>query len=403
VKVVLGVSGSIAAYKSAELVRRFVERGDEVQVLLTRSAGEFITPLTLAVLSRRPVHDNLFGSAATVDHVELAKWADILLVAPATAEVIAKLAHGFADDFLSTYALAHRKPMLLAPAMESSMWAHPAVSANVEILKSRHARLVGPNAGFLASGAEGPGRMAEPAEIVEAAAAWIEGRHDLEGTRVLVTAGATREEIDAIRFVSNRSSGKMGVGLANAARSRGASVTLLLGGSSEGPGGRDITVRRFESASDLKALLDEEFERCDVLVMAAAVADFIPERVGRRLHRSDGPRSLSLTPGADVLASLAPRKGSRLVVAFAAEAGDGQESRVRQKLTEKSADWIVWNDVSKPGIGFESDDNEVVLLSSSGKRADIGRANKAEIADRIWDVVAPSVPTLPSKAVPERV
>ena len=397
--IVLGITGSIAAYKSGDLVRRFVERGDEVQVVLTRTAAKFVTPLTLSVLSRRPVHETLFGPSATVDHVELARWADALVVAPATAELLAKLAHGMADDFLSTYALAHHKPLLIAPAMESAMWAHPAVAANVQTLRSRGARFVGPNSGFLASGSEGAGRMAEPQEVLEAAVELVEGKRDLEGLRVLVTAGPTRESIDAIRFLSNRSSGKMGVQLAEKARARGARVTLLLGGGASVSAPRALTVRRFETASDLQALLDEEFENCDVLVMAAAVADFIPERLGRRIHRSEGPRSVSLTPGADLLASLSPKKGNRLVVAFAAESGEGQEERARQKLASKKADWIVWNDVSKPGVGFESDDNEVVLISSAGKRIELDRRSKADIADKIWDAVSS---TLAWKAIPEQ-
>ncbi|MGH9443090.1 MAG: bifunctional phosphopantothenoylcysteine decarboxylase/phosphopantothenate--cysteine ligase CoaBC [Thermoanaerobaculia bacterium] len=401
-KIVLGVTGSIAAYKSGDLVRRFIERGDEVQVVLTRTAREFVAPLALAVLSRRPVHESLFGDhASSVDHVDLARWADVLIVAPATAEVLAKLAHGFADDFLSTYALAHHKPLLIAPAMESAMWAHPAVAANAEVLRSRGARFVGPNSGFLASGGDGPGRMAEPAEVLEAAVSLVEGKHDLEGVRVLVSAGPTREAIDPIRFVSNRSSGRMGFELAEKARARGARVTLLLGGGSvpTSSDARGMTVHRFESSSDLQALLEREFESCDVLVMAAAVADFIPEKLGRRIHRSEGPRSLSLAPGEDLLASLAPRKGNRLVVAFAAESGDGQEERARQKLASKKADWIVWNDVSAPGIGFESPDNEVVLLSSAGKRIEIDRRSKADVAEKIWDAVSS---TLSWKTIPER-
>lgn len=399
-KIILGISGSIAAYKSCDLVRRFVERGDEVQVVLTRTAAEFVTPLTLAVLSRRPVHDRLFGAEATVDHVELARWADVLVIAPATAEVLAKLANGFADDFLSTYALAHRKPLLIAPAMESAMWAHPAVAANVETLRARNVRFVGPNTGFLASGGEGFGRMAEPAQILEAVAALIEGKHDLEGVRVLVTAGATREPVDPIRFVSNRSSGKMGIEIAEKARLRGARITLLLGAGAAAPQGLGMSIRRFETAADLQSLLESEFESCNVLVMAAAVADFIPEKLGRRLHRSEGPRSLSLTPGTDLLASLAAKKGNRLVVAFAAESGDGQEERARQKLSSKNADWIVWNDVPKPGIGFESDENEVVLLSSSGKRVEVSRRSKGEVAEKIWDAISS---TLSWKAIPEQV
>lgn len=389
-KIVLGVTGSIAAYKSAEIIRLFQEREDEVQVILTRTAAEFITPVTLSVLSKRPVYQSLFdpGRGSTVDHVELAAWADLLLIAPATAEVIGKLAHGLADDFLSTYALAHSGPVLLAPAMETAMWSHAAVAANVETLTGRGIRLCGPASGALASGGEGVGRMAEPEEIVEAATALVEGREDLRGIRVLVTAGATREPIDPIRFVSNRSSGKMGCAIADRARARGAEVTLLAGAGVHIGLPRGVGVRRFETSADLKKLLEAEFSRCDVLVMAAAVSDFIPEKVGRRLHRSEGTRSIALSPGEDLLGSLSREKGSRVIVAFAAETGDGQEQRAREKLAAKNADWIVLNDVSKAGAGFEAEENEVVLLSSTGKRIEVPRRDKSEVAEKIWDAIS---------------
>lgn len=390
-KIVLGVTGSIAAYKSAEIVRLFREKGDEVQVVLTRTAAEFITPVTLSVLSKRPVYQSLFdpgrGSTA-VDHVELAAWADLLLIAPATAEVIGKLAHGLADDFLSTYALSHSGPVLLAPAMESAMWSHAAVAANVATLTARGIRLCGPASGALASGGDGVGRMADPDQIVEAAAAIVEGREDLRGVRVLVTAGATREAIDPIRFVSNRSSGKMGAAIADRARARGADVTLLAGAGVSVELPKGVTARRFESAADLKKLLEAEFSRCDVLVMAAAVSDFIPEKLGRRLHRSEGARSVALSPGEDLLASLAREKGSRVIVAFAAETGDGQEERAREKLAAKNADWIVLNDVSKESAGFEADENEVVLISATGKRIEVPLRQKGEVAEKIWDAIS---------------
>jgi phosphopantothenoylcysteine decarboxylase/phosphopantothenate--cysteine ligase len=399
-KVVFGVTGGIAAYKAAETVRRLAERGDEIQVIFTRNASEFVAPLTFSVLSRRPVLTGLFDdkTAPAVDHVELAAWADLLLIAPATADVIAKLARGIADDFLSTYHLSHHKPVLLAPAMESAMWAHPAVAENVETLRRRDVRLVGPKTGPLASGRSGVGRMAEPEEIVRAAVLLIEGKCDLEGLRVLVTAGPTRERIDPIRLLTNRSSGRMGFALAEAARDRGAAVTLLAGpGSAAAPDG--VALRRFESVRDLQKLLDEEFERCDVLAMAAAVSDFIPEEIGRRLHRSEGSRSVTLTPGPDLLAGLAPRKGQRLVVAFAAEGRDAEEN-ARRKMEAKGADWIVVNDVSRPDIGFDAQDNEVLLLSRSGKRLEVSRRPKREIAEKIWDAVSSD---LSWKTIPEQI
>ncbi|HTD51390.1 MAG TPA: bifunctional phosphopantothenoylcysteine decarboxylase/phosphopantothenate--cysteine ligase CoaBC, partial [Thermoanaerobaculia bacterium] len=305
--VVLGVSGGIAAYKAVEVLRGLVQRGVEVQVALTRGARQFISPLTFAVLSGREVHTEVWrgGNAPTVDHVAMADWADLLVIAPATAHTIGKLAHGLADDFLSTYFLAHRQPVLLAPAMESAMWEHPSVQANREALSARGVQFIGPEIGFLASGHEGPGRMAEPAQIVDEVWRLLAATRDLGGLRVLVTAGPTRERIDPIRFVSNRSSGKMGYALAQAARDRGARVTLL-----SGPTGLDrpegVRFLTFETAADLHALLVQEFPECDVLVMAAAVADFIPQESNDRLHREDGDRQVLFRRGQDILASLAP-------------------------------------------------------------------------------------------------
>ena len=383
-RIVLGVSGSIAAYKAAEVVRRFRDRGDEVKVVFSRSAEKFVAPLTFSVLSGNPVLSDPFVPSAAVEHVALAGWAELLVVAPASADMIAKLAHGLADDALATYALSHAGPVLLAPAMETAMWENPAVAANVETLRARGIRFVGPASGFLASGRAGTGRMAEPDEVVDAAV--LRASEDLAGRKVLVTAGPTREPIDPVRFVSNRSSGKMGHALAERARARGADVVLLTG--SDRPVAPGIEAVRFETAADLKRLLDERFEACDVLVMAAAVADFVPERLPRRLHRSEGPRSVSLAPGEDLLAGIAARKGSRVVVAFAAESGDGQEERARRKLAAKNADWIVWNDVGREGVGFGSDENEVVLLSASGQRLEVSRRPKKDVADRIWDAVS---------------
>ncbi len=384
-RVVLGVSGGIAAYKSAEVARGLIQRGVEVQVVMTRGAREFISPLTLAVLSGREVHSEVWGSgnAPTVDHVALGDWADLLLVAPATAHTLAKFAAGLADDFLSTFFLAQRGPVLLAPAMETRMWEHPAVRRNVEMLIARGARLVGPEWGALASGHEGLGRMAEPEAIIEQALRLAEGRRDLEGLRLLITAGPTRERIDPIRFVSNRSSGRMGFALAQTARDRGARVTLLAGPTElDKPEG--VRVLAFETADELHALLLREFPECDGLVMAAAVADFIPEASERRLHREDGSRTLQLVPGRDLLASLKGLRRGQTVVAFAAETGD-LEAQGRRKMEVKGADLIVVNDVGRPDIGFESEQNEVLLLSPGGGRVSVSRAGKREVADRIWD------------------
>ncbi len=362
---------------------------------MTRGAREFVTPLTFAVLSGHEVYTEVWGQAATqgaagaatVSHVELADWCDLLLVAPATAHTIAKFANGFADDFLSTYFLAHRGPVLLAPAMETAMYGNPAVRQNLERLIANGVRTIGPESGFLASGHEGVGRMSEPAAIVEEAWRLATGQHrDLAGRRVLVTAGPTREPIDPIRFVSNRSSGKMGYALAAAARDRGARVTLL-SGPVELPEPSGVRIERFETADDLHALLVREFPESDVLVMAAAVADFQPEASPARLHRAAGEQSIRLRPGRDVLASLRPLRRGQTVVAFAAETEE-LESRGRQKLEAKGADLIVVNDVGRRDIGFDADHNEVLILSKDGGREEITRRSKREVADRILDAVA---------------
>ncbi|HEY2797684.1 MAG TPA: bifunctional phosphopantothenoylcysteine decarboxylase/phosphopantothenate--cysteine ligase CoaBC [Thermoanaerobaculia bacterium] len=404
-QILLGVSGGIAAYKSAELVRELVQRGASVRVAMTRGAHEFVAPLTFQVLSGHDVYTEVWGPAtrgaaptpeagtngaagtAGTEHVNLADWADLLLVAPATAHTLAKLANGFADDFLSTYFLAHRGPVLLAPAMESAMWANPAVRRNLEDLAARGIRTIGPDSGFLASGHEGPGRMSEPAAIAEEAWRLATGAHrDLAGLRVLVTAGPTREPIDPIRFVSNRSSGKMGHALAEAARDRGAAVTLLTG-AADVPVPAGLALERFDTSDELHALLLRDFPECDALIMAAAVADFQPEACASRLHRASGEQTVRLRPARDVLASLRPLKRSQTVVAFAAETEE-LEARGRAKLEAKGADLIVVNDVGRPDIGFDADENEVLILSKDGGREHVSRRGKREIAERILDALA---------------
>jgi phosphopantothenoylcysteine decarboxylase/phosphopantothenate--cysteine ligase len=385
--VVLGVSGGIAAYKAAEILRGLRRRGAEVQVVLTRGALEFIAPATFSTLSGRPVHTEVWGNRnePAVDHVALADWADILLVAPATAHTIGKFAQGLADDFLSTYFLAHRKAVLLAPAMETAMWTNPAVVRNIQSLRERGVGLLGPAAGPLASGHEGLGRMEEPEAIVEAVWSRLAGERDLSDLALLVTAGPTREPIDPIRFVSNRSSGRMGYALAEAARDRGARVTLL-SGPTELPPPAGVRLLRFETAADLQALLVHEFPECDVLIMAAAVADFIPEESSERLHREAGDRTLRLSAGRDVLAGLAPLTRSQTVVAFAAET-DRLEERGLAKMERKGADLIVVNDVGCAGIGFDSAENEVLILGRRGEHEVVSRRPKREVAIKILDAV----------------
>jgi phosphopantothenoylcysteine decarboxylase / phosphopantothenate---cysteine ligase len=385
-RIVLGVSGGIAAYKAVEILRRLTERGAEVQVVMTRGAREFIAPLTFSTLSQRPVHTEVWGdgNAPAVDHVDLADWADLLIVAPATAHTIGKFVAGLADDFLSTYFLAHRGPVLLAPAMETAMWDSPAVRRNIEVLTARGARLTGPGEGLLASGREGVGRMAEPEAI--AGQAWSilsRSNRDLADLRLLVTAGPTREPLDPIRFLSNRSSGRMGYALAEAARDRGAAVTLL-SGPTELARPEGVRFLSFETAADLHGLLVREFPECDGLAMAAAVADFIPEKSAGRLHRENGDRSVRLKAGVDILASLKPLRRGQTVVAFAAETED-LESGGRRKMEAKGADLVVVNDVGRGGIGFDAPENEVLLLRRDGARELVSRRSKREVAEKVWD------------------
>jgi phosphopantothenoylcysteine decarboxylase / phosphopantothenate---cysteine ligase len=384
-RVLFGVSGGIAAYKAVEAVRELVRRGAEVRVAMTRGAREFVAPLTFAALSKNEVFTEVWGSgnSPAVEHVEVAHWADLFVVAPASAHTLGKLALGLGDDFVSTAFLAWRGPVLLAPAMETAMWEQPAVAENLARLRARGAVTIGPESGPLASGREGAGRMAEPAAI--AAEAWrlATGRPaDLAGLRLLVTAGPTREPVDPVRFVSNRSSGRMGFALAEAARDRGARVVLAAGPTGlRAPEG--VTVDRFETADELHAILLREFPECDGLAMAAAVSDFIPESSERRIHRAEGARVLRLEPGRDLLASLAPLRRGQTIVAFAAETGDFEASG-RRKMEAKGADLIVVNDVGRTDIGFDAEDNEVLILRRDGGER-ISKRSKREIADRIWD------------------
>jgi phosphopantothenoylcysteine decarboxylase/phosphopantothenate--cysteine ligase len=385
-RILLGVSGGIAAYKAVEVLRGLTARGADVRVAMTRGAREFVTPLTFSVLSKHEVLTEVWGTGnvPAVDHVELAESCDLLLVAPATAHTLGKFAQGLADDFLSTYFLSHRGPVLVAPAMESAMWAHGAVRRNMELLAARGVRSIGPDSGLLASGRSGLGRMSEPEAIVDESWRIATGAHrDLSGVKLLVTAGPTREPIDPVRFVSNRSSGRMGYALAEAARDRGAAVTLVSGPTGLTPP-EGIRRLSFETADELAEILLKEFPECDGLVMAAAVADFIPERRPERMHRSEGEKTLRLAPGRDLLASLRPLKRGQTVVAFAAETED-LEARGRAKMEAKGADLVVVNDVGRQGIGFDAEENEVLILTAGGGRELVSRRGKREIAERIWD------------------
>jgi phosphopantothenoylcysteine decarboxylase/phosphopantothenate--cysteine ligase len=389
--VILGVGGGIAAYKSAELARALMERGFSVQAILTASATEFVRPLTFAALTGRKVITALFSAednlASAIEHIRVARENDILVVAPATADVLAKFAHGIADDFLTTTYLAFTGRVVLAPAMNTEMWNHPATRENVRILRDRGHELIEPEDGILACGAIGPGRLADPVRIADfVAAGAIPTPRDLEGEVVLITAGPTQEPIDAVRYISNRSSGKMGYALAEEAAARGARVILVSGPVhlAEPRGARTIRVR---TASEMRAAVMEHLEESSIIIKAAAVADY---------HRSNAPRtkekktaarlSLELDPTPDILAEVGTKKNDRLLVGFAAET-DHLVEEARRKLETKNCDMVVANLVSREGAGFESDENEVVLVLRTGETIPVKRAAKRVIARRILDQV----------------
>jgi phosphopantothenoylcysteine decarboxylase/phosphopantothenate--cysteine ligase len=391
VRVVVCVGGGIAAYKAAELVRLFDKAGAHVDVAMTERAQAFVGPLTFQALTRRPVFTDLFSltEEATIGHIQLADAADIVVVAPATANLISRLATAQADDPVTAIALATKAPVLIAPSMNVNMWSHPLVRANVQrLVDVAGYRVVGPGDGFLACRWVGPGRLAEPADIVEAAA-HVLSPQDLAGTRVVVSAGPTYEAIDPARFIGNRSSGKMGVAIAAAAQRRGAEVTLLLGPSAV-PQPVGVTTISVESAAQLDEQLRAAAKGADVVVMAAAVADYRPARPAtQKLKRSQlGAKvQLELTANPDLLAGLgAARKGvSPLLVGFAAETEDVLE-HAREKLTKKKVDLIVANDVAEPGAGFAVDTNRVTLVDAAGAE-EVPAGTKSVVAHRILDRV----------------
>lgn len=386
--VLLGVSGGIASYKSCTLARRLAEAGARVDVVLTRAAAEFIRPVTFEALTGRPVLTSLWSPGTALTHVRLPAEADLLIVAPATADLIARAALGLADDLLAAMLLARTGPLLLAPAMNDAMFAHPATQANLATLRARGAHLVGPDVGPLAEGpSERPGRMSEPDVILAHAERLLRGGSRLAGRRVVVTAGATREPLDPVRVVTNRSSGKMGWRLAEAAWARGAEVTLLAGpGSLPDPVG--VTVRRVETTADLEAAVREALPGADVLLMAAAPADYRPVGAAdRKRPRQEGPLRVDLEPTADILAGTrAARKPGAVVVGFALETGDAV-GKGRAKLARKDLDLIVVNDALEPGAGFEHDTNRVTLVDREGAATALPLMGKRDVAEAILDAV----------------
>jgi phosphopantothenoylcysteine decarboxylase/phosphopantothenate--cysteine ligase len=393
-RVTVGVSGGIAAYKAAELVRALQRQAVEVRVVMTEAAQKFVRPLTFEALTGHKVFTSLWEDSGAresgsesggIDHIAEAQWADALVVAPATANTLAKFAHGIADDFLSTLYLATTAPVLVAPAMNVNMWNHPATQANIEILRQRGVRIVDPGTGDLACGMVGEGRMAEPEAIAEVVLGSLGRRNDLAGEVVLVTAGGTREAVDPVRFIGNRSSGKMGYALAEAARSRGAKVILVSGPSSLHPPTRCELVK-VTTAEEMRTSVLSRMNEATLVIKAAAVADYRPVAVSQQKLKRTGPLTLELAPTEDILAEVVRRRRpGQLIVGFAAETENRMENG-RAKLLAKGADAIVVNDVAGEGVGIDADTNAATFLTRATV-VEMPEMAKRQLADRILDEI----------------
>ena len=388
-RILLGVSGGIAAYKSVSLLRLLQKAGAEVRVVMTQAAQKFVQPLTFEALSHHRVYTDLFPASGDPDvvHVQLGKWADVILIAPATADFIGKLAHGLADDLLTCVLLATEAPVLIVPAMESQMWEHRAVQRNVRILRERGCEMVAPGEGPLASGAQGIGRVAEPEEIAEAVNAMMGAAQSLNGRHLVVTAGRTEQPIDPVRFITNRSTGKMGYAIAEQASRRGAEVTLISGPTElTAPAG--VRVESIRTVADLKAATTRAYANADALIMTAAVLDFRPEEVAEsKIKKRDGGLLLRMLPNEDFLIPLGQNKGKRVVIGFAMETDNALEN-ARKKLKEKNLDLIVLNELNVEGAGFGVDTNVVTLIEPHRDAVALPLMSKRDVADRILDWLA---------------
>lgn len=393
-RAVVGVGGGIAAYKAAELVRALQQRGHDVQVVMTWAAQEFIQPLTFAALTGHKVITSLWGNAnpqdtlsSAVEHISVARENEVLVVAPATANLLAKFAHGLADDFLTTLYLAFKGHVILAPAMNTDMWEHPATQANLATLRSRGCFVVEPDEGWLACGTIGAGRLADSSRILEQVDAVTRQKRDFSGESVLITAGPTQEALDPIRYVSNRSSGKMGYALAEAAARRGAKVVLVSGPVSL-PAPANVERILVRSAEEMRKAVLEHMDAAGIIIKAAAVADYYLSKIPEQKLKKTATRlSVELDPTPDILAEIGQQKGDRLLIGFAAETENLLEE-ARRKMNAKKCDMLVANLVNRDGLGFESDRNEVEIISRSGQVIHAGPAGKREIAERILDQVA---------------
>jgi phosphopantothenoylcysteine decarboxylase / phosphopantothenate---cysteine ligase len=389
-RILLGVTGGIAAYKSPDLVRRLHERGAEVQVVMTASAREFVTPMTFQAVSGHPVRTDLWDPAAeaSMGHIELARWADLVLVAPATAGFLARLASGQADDLLTTLCLATQAPIAVAPAMNRVMWANVATRTNVATLQQRGVQFFGPGEGDQACGEVGAGRMLEPTEIADRSAGLLLGSGPLQGRRVLITAGPTRERIDPVRFISNRSSGKMGFAVAQAAREAGAEVVLIAGPVNLGTpqGVRRVDV---ESAADMLAAVLREVSGADIFISTAAVADYRPAQpADQKIKKTTNTLEVNMERTVDVLATIAARPDRPFVVGFAAET-ESVEQHARGKLLKKNLDMIAANEVGYDKA-FDCEDNQLVVLWRNGAREELGKAPKLTLARKLVALIAKS-------------
>jgi phosphopantothenoylcysteine decarboxylase/phosphopantothenate--cysteine ligase len=392
-RITLGVTGGVAAYKAAELVRRLQQEGFSVEVVMTRAAREFITPLTFASLTGKKVITGLFAESSgeanlesAIEHIAVAQRTDLLLVAPATADILAKFSRGISDDFLSTLYLATTAPVVVAPAMNVNMWNHPATQENLEHLRDRGVHVVNPDEGYLACGMTGAGRLAGQDAIVAAVREVLRIRRDLEGQTILLTAGPTQEELDPVRFLTNKSSGRMGYAVAEAAAQRGAKVILISGPTAlETPAGvRRVDVR---TASEMLQAVEQHFSEATMGIFAAAVADYRPvQSLSQKLKKTGGEIVLHLEQNPDILVTAARKKGNRQVVGFAAETENVAEN-ARKKLKDKNADLIVANDVTAEGAGFDVDTNVVTLFARDGRDLPLPKLSKREVAHRILDEV----------------
>jgi phosphopantothenoylcysteine decarboxylase / phosphopantothenate---cysteine ligase len=392
-KIVLGVTGCIAAYKAAELLRLLQKRDFEVIVVMTRNAQRFITPLTMAALSRHRVMTDMYpevegysGAEMDIEHIRFANSADLLLVAPATANALAKFASGLADDFLSTLFLATQAPVVIAPAMNVNMWNHPQVQENVRTLESHGIHIVEPDEGYLAEGIHGKGRLANLETIVSTVLGVLQSPQDLKGETVVVTAGPTCEDIDPVRYITNRSSGKMGYQLATASRLRGARTILVSGPSRLDPPS-NVEFVSVRSADEMREKVLSYWPWCSILIKAAAVADFKPrEFASQKIKKNAQGRCLELVPTPDILSELGRQKQSQILVGFAAETEEVLENALK-KLKGKNLDLLVVNDVTEQGAGFDSDTNAVTILTRDGRQIHVGKRPKRDVADQILNQV----------------